>query len=333
MTLLLLDLASYQAGVDLSLPAYDNWGLANIKTSQGNWYVANRDRSRKWADQARNLGKGLMTFHWLDASASGAEQARIAYREMRELGGPDGMAHQADTEDDGKAHGPLTYRIWSDFVDEMQQLLGRHVLNYTGDWWWTAPGRNWRGADLTPYLMAAPNIGYLGQYPGDQSEHWKARYGGWDDLAAMQFHVGSIPNGGAGSTNVSQTAIRNPAVWAALTGRNDMSQDFAQLRRPIPNTVDWMTGDIADVDLHTVFRARRTAWQPGQPGDPKGDDAAGWWIVDLLERVDKNSAAAVKQTSGQPTQDQVDAAMLKAMRDPGVQAGLGKAFLAALRAG
>jgi hypothetical protein len=42
VTLLLLDLASYQQGVDLSLPAYDAWGLVNIKTSQGNWYVADR---------------------------------------------------------------------------------------------------------------------------------------------------------------------------------------------------------------------------------------------------------------------------------------------------
>jgi hypothetical protein len=173
VTLLLLDLASYQQGVDLSLPAYDAWGLVNIKTSQGNWYVADRTRSRKWADQARVEGKGVMTFHWLDASTSGAEQARIAYREMGELGGPDGMAHQADTEDNGKKYGPLTWAIWRDYVDEMQELLGRHVLNYTGDWWWTDRAAAGTARALTPYLMAAPNIGYLAKYPGDQSGHWR----------------------------------------------------------------------------------------------------------------------------------------------------------------
>lgn len=222
MTLELLDLASYQEGIDLSLQAYRAWHLVNIKTSQGNWYVADRNRSRKWADQARAHGMGIMTFHWLDASTSGTEQARIAYREMRELGGPDGMAHQADTEDDGARYGPLTWRIWADYVNTMQDLMGRHVLNYTGDWWWTAPGRNWDGAALTPYLMAAPNIGYLSAYPGDSSEHWRAGYGGWDELAAMQYHVGPIPGGGPGADNVSQTAIRHPTVWAALTGDTSM---------------------------------------------------------------------------------------------------------------
>jgi hypothetical protein len=215
MTDYLIDLASYQDGIDLSRPAFAPWSRVNIKTSHGNWYVANHERSRAWADQARALGKGVMTFHWLDASTSGAEQARVAYREMRELGGPDGMAHQCDCEDDGK-RGPVTYGLWRDYVTAMQDLLGRHIINYTGDWWWQP--RGWDGASLTPYLMAAPNAGYLGGYPGDASPHWNAGYGGWGTLAAMQFRVAAVPNGGPGADSVSMTAIRDPQVWEALTG-------------------------------------------------------------------------------------------------------------------
>jgi hypothetical protein len=101
----------------------------------------------------------------------------------------------------------------------MRAILGRPIAVYTGDWWWQPKG--WNGASLTPYLMAAPNVGYLDGYPGAASPHWRAGYGGWLTLSIMQY-AGSAPllyPGGTRSTvKVSKSAIRDEAVWRALTG-------------------------------------------------------------------------------------------------------------------
>ncbi|WP_157641092.1 GH25 family lysozyme [Longispora albida] len=208
----LLDLSSHQVGIDLAAVRDAGFTLANIKTTQGNWYTW--DRAREYTDRARALGFGLMTYHWLDNSASGREQADIAYRGMLEIGGPAGMGHQCDCED---IDSPATFEIWRDYVNAMQDRLGRPIINYTGDWWWVPKG--WTGGHLTPYLWAAPNNGYLDGYPGDSSPDWHAGYGGWGDYAALQYSVGPVE--GAGSIKVSKTAIRDASVWAALTGEGD----------------------------------------------------------------------------------------------------------------
>jgi hypothetical protein len=227
VTLYLLDIASYQAGMDLAKAKAAGFSLVNIKTSQGNWYT--HTAAKSWADKARQLGMGICTFHWLDSSAAGKAQADIAYRRMREIGGPDGMAHQLDCEDTKK---PATQAIMRDYVTRMQDLLGRHIVVYTGDWWWQP--RGWTGAALSPYLWAAPNAGYVGTYPGDKSAHWHAGYGGWTDYSILQYAVAPIT--GAGGGNVSKSAIRDHGVWAALTGtapkpqapeERDMAGEFA----------------------------------------------------------------------------------------------------------
>jgi hypothetical protein len=162
---------------------------------------------------------GICTFHFLDSSASGAEQAAVAYQGMKDIGGTAGMAHQCDVEDpDAGDPGPATFAIWRDYVNAIQDKLGRPVVNYTGDWWWGP--RGWTGANLTPYLWAAPNAGYPGSYPGDDSPHWHAGWGGWGDYAILQYAVSPIA--GAGGGNLSKSAVRDPRVWAALTGGGDV---------------------------------------------------------------------------------------------------------------
>jgi hypothetical protein len=119
-----------------------------------------------------------------------------------------------------------TEAICRGYAERMQTLLGRPVALYTGDWWWTAKGRNWNGAAITPYLWSAPNAGYLGSYPGDASPHWHAGYGGWADLSVMQYAVAplSLPGGKRGTIDVSKSAIRTETVWRDLTiGRPGMS--------------------------------------------------------------------------------------------------------------
>lgn len=230
MTLHLIDIASWQTTekrardpLKLSVAKKAGIDLVNIKTGQGDWYGF-RSWMRDYAVEARRLGMGVSTFHWLDNSASGAAQAKIAYARMKELGGPDGMAHQCDCEDTAR---PATERIWRDYVSAMQDLLGRKIVTYTGDWWWTAPSRNWTGGGLTPYLWAAPNAGYVGHYPGDTSSHWRAGYGGWPTYAVLQYAVSPIE--GAGGGNLSKSAIRDPKVWAALTGTGTQEDDEMEL--------------------------------------------------------------------------------------------------------
>lgn len=204
----LIDLASHQEGIDLAAAKAAGVRIVNIKTSQGNWYTW--AKAKEYADKARAVGLEVMSFHWVDNSAGGVEQAQLAFNLHNAIGA---VAHQADVEDNS------TWQITSDYVNEFQRLLGRKVLLYTGAWWWQP--RGWPGSTLTPYLMAAPNSGYPGNYPGDGSEKWVAGYGGWNQLSAMQFAVSPIP-GFAG--NVSRTMIKNSA-WTDLKGEEDMTPE------------------------------------------------------------------------------------------------------------
>jgi hypothetical protein len=212
MTQFLIDIASYQhqpendKPLDLAAARSKGVTLVNIKTTQGVHYTFTPGKI--YADQARALNMGICTFHYLTGSASGASQADYAWRQILSLGGPQGIAHECDCEKDA------TEAIYRDYVTAMQDKLQRHILTYSGDWWWKE--RGWHGADLTPYYTAAPNDGYPGVYPGDDSPMWRAGYGGWGDMAMMQYAVS--PLAGAGGGKLSKSAIRDPAVWAALTG-------------------------------------------------------------------------------------------------------------------
>lgn len=201
----LADIASpYQDGFDYYAAKAVGVDIVNVKTSQGMGYTNPNFASSVAAGRAAGLGIG--TFHWLDSSGSGAAQAQRAFNIMQSVG-TDGMAHFCDCEDDA------SYDVFVDYMFTMMGLLGRVPALYTGDWWWEA--RGWNGADVTPYLHAAPNDGYLAGYPGDNSGEWYAGYGGWDNLSAMQFSVAPIP--GVFSGQVSQTMIRAEA-WSALSG-------------------------------------------------------------------------------------------------------------------
>lgn len=228
----LIDLASHQEGIDLVAAKAAGVSVVNIKTSEGASYTWSR--AKEYADWAHQLDLGVMSFHWVDSSTDGITQARRAFDLHQYIGA---SAHQADIEDDS------SWQQTADYVNEFQRLLGRKVLLYTGDWWWQP--RGWPGATLTPFLMAAPNDGYPGSYPGDTSSMWNAGYGGWDRLSAMQFAVSPIP-GFAG--NVSRTMIKND-VWNVLSGGEDMTpQEMLAYRitgtRPDGSTWDFSFGDF-----------------------------------------------------------------------------------------
>ena len=265
MTLTLIDIASWQTAekrardpLNLSVAKKAGVDLVNIKIGQGDWYGF-RSWMRDYANEARRLGLGVSTFHWLDNTASGAAQAKIAYARMKELGGPDNMAHQCDCEDSNK---PATFAIWRDYVNAMQDYLGRKIVNYTGDWWWKPKG--WTGAGVTPYLWAAPNAGYPGYYPGDASASWKAGYGGWDNYSVLQYAVSPIE--GAGGGNLSKSAIRDPKVWAALTGAN--REDPNEMAMDKATFIQWFQEALGDPEVDKILKAK--GWQYIGGGIPAG---------------------------------------------------------------
>ena len=227
MTQYLVDISRWQVNrsdpLDLGLAyeagfGYVNVALNNYGTDAGVW-------ARDYVDWARDLGMGVSTYWWLRGNPPGAYQAALAFERMCGLGGPDQMAHIVDIED---TKDPPDYHAWTEYVDTMQGLLGRPIANYSGDWWWAS--RGWVGVSSTPYLHAAPNSGYLGEYPGDTSPHWTAGYGGWNELSIMQYAVAPLP----GTGKCSLSAIRNPAVMQVLVGGSRSMPDFTLHSRP-PN--------------------------------------------------------------------------------------------------
>jgi hypothetical protein len=213
-TTFLVDLASYQTGIDLAAVKAAGFTRVNVKLTQGNWYTM--AAAAGWIRQARDLGMGVCTFTWIDNSASGAEQAAYMWRAMLAAGGPAGIGHQVDCEDSAR---PATLQILTDYIAAVKSRMGRTPILYSGDWW--LQPRGWNCSGLTPYLWAGPNNGYLTSYPGDSSTAWRAGYAGYGDYAMLQYAV--QPVDGAGGGNLSKTAIRDPGVWAALTGGDDVA--------------------------------------------------------------------------------------------------------------
>lgn len=248
MTRFLLDVASYQGDLSPADVKRAGFTAVNLKISHGLGrgaktlpvvVDAQRQVSRAinastvhplvswWVSQARELGLDISTFHYFTADASGTDQANYAFSRLKLLRLENGTAHQLDVE---SAIVPDFAEVRA-YLSRMTELLGRPVALYTGDWWWTARPA-WNVSDLTPYLWAAPNPGYPGTYPGDTSPQWRAGYGGWPVLSVMQYAVAalSFPDGTSGTIKVSKSAIRDDAVWRALTlGRTGMSYPPATL--------------------------------------------------------------------------------------------------------
>lgn len=215
MVAYLVDVSRWQVErpdpLDLADAVTAGYTVANIALTGGRGYVSG-SWAREYVNRARELRMDLSCYHWLDGRTSGGNQAVAQVARMRDLfGSLDGFAHIVDVEETG-ANGIArpTWEHVRDYVDAVQTMLGRFIAIYTGDWYWP---KTWPGGSITPYLHAAPNAGYLDAYPGDTSGHWSAGYGTWDHLAIMQYRVGPVAG-----IDVSQSAIRDPAVWAELTG-------------------------------------------------------------------------------------------------------------------
>ena len=232
VTLLLVDVSRYQVErtdpLDLATARAAGFGAVNLALDRGKATDVLSEWVRTYADRARALGMGISTYRWLDNRLPGAESAQRAYARMVTLGGPTGMAHVVDCEDNA-SEGQLR-----DYCVTMAELLGRPIAIYTGRWWMQP--RGWRIRDMAPFLWAAPGAGYLAGYPGDGSPHWAADYGGHTALDVMQYAVTLLPGTGA----CSLSAIRDPAVWSALTGGTSpvtAYQEWINAGKPVSGTV------------------------------------------------------------------------------------------------
>jgi hypothetical protein len=302
VTIYLADYAVYQAGLTLAQLKAAGYTIANFKTSHGLGQKSVAANLPGLLAEARRLGLGVCTFHWLDKSASGGAQADYAFDRLTALGlKGTGFGHVCDCESDA------TEKIFRDYMARMQQRLGRKIALYTGDWWWTDPDRKWNGSGLTPYLHAAPNAGYLPAYPGDTSAHWKAGYGGWPNLSIMQHRVAKVAG-----VAVSQSAIRDPAVWQALTGgEDDVSQadvlaalKSAEGRAAIYSAV--MEQDkIQRYDVNGV----------AVPQDPKDAGAHTMWPASAIQYLGKDSALIKKSLGVAEGQRAAGATQLKEALD------------------
>lgn len=259
MTLHIVDVSRHQVErmdpLDLARAKSAGMGAVNVQLDRGK----QQDMLPAWAPEyvaeARRLGLGISTYRWLDARVDGVTSARRAYdRIVTACGSPDGVAHIVDCEDNA------TERHLRDYVATMTGLLGRAVGIYSGRWW--LQPRGWQVADLSPFLWAAPSAGYLPEYPGDGSRHWSAGYGGWTTLSVMQYSVKPLP----GTGDCSLSAVRDPAVWAALTGRGsvvratNMQVLTNETREEHPGVVVYGIGD----DEHRL-----------SPSDHNEDDTPG----------------------------------------------------------
>lgn len=225
MTRYIADYASYQGALTVADLHRAEFDVVNFKTSHGLGTKSVHPRINAEVASARTLGLGIGTFHWLIGNYSGTDQANYAFGRLSLLSLTQGTMHTVDVEEvtgPDDAEDAPTREVVRDYVSRMYALLGRPIMIYTGDWWWQPKG--WNGYSLSPFLMAAPNAGYMPdkRYPGAASEHWRAGYGGWADLSCMQYAVDTLiyPDGGGRSTvEVSKAAMRDEGVWASLTGR------------------------------------------------------------------------------------------------------------------
>lgn len=301
MTLHIADLAVYQGGLTLAQLQRAGFGGVNVKVSHGLTSKAVHPNVQTHVQDARAAGLELASFHWLDGSAPGAAQARYAYAEMVRLGLDVKAAHVVDCESNA------TLTIYLDYCAYMAGLLGRPIATYSGDWWWVP--RGWKPSPHSPWLHSAPGAGYLKAYPGDTSAHW-AGYGGWPELAAMQYGVGPVAG-----IDVSMSAVRSMDTWRAMTGeamawKTIPASDSltAEMNKAFPNRDKASDGSIGDGEHST----RSSDHNPDETGATPFEDAdssnevhakdldadlkrAGWTLARAFEIIRKRAAAGTEK--------------------------------------
>jgi hypothetical protein len=264
MTIHIADIASYQGGLSLADLAAAGFTGVNLKVSHGVTQKSVHPSAAAFAPFA------LSSFHWLTGD-SGVMQADYAYACMAILNlNLPGTVHVVDVEDSA-----VTAGVYVDYVARMTKLLGRPIVTYTGDWY--AETRPWLQASVaSPWLWSAPVPGYQPAYPGDESPLWDDGYGGWQGLSIMQYRVSEIAG-----IKVSQSAIRDQALWNAMTGGQMASQayyDWLDDGQPWEYSVPIRAmGDRLRAHGYTVYyQGNEDHLKKATPEDHTPFSATGW---------------------------------------------------------
>jgi hypothetical protein len=292
VTIHIADIASYQEGLTLADLQHAGFTGVNVKISHELGIKSVHPDAHRYVRDARAMGIGVSTFHWLTGRAPGRDQAAFAYSQMQQLpGGTAGLAHVVDVE--STVH-PPTAAQWLEYCVTMQHLLGRPIATYTGDWWWLDHMAGVVGPTASPWLWSAPRAGYLRDYPGDAaSDAWRG-YAGWPYLAVMQYRVDVVAG-----INVSQSAIRDPLVWDAMRGVSAMAWEnteaseslLAEFNYLAPGRDKASDGTIGDAAHKASSSDHNVDDGPGQGATPSEDadsipethaldvDSSGQWPV------------------------------------------------------
>jgi hypothetical protein len=175
VTLYGIDIASYQAGLDLAEVKSEGFDFVIAKVTQGSSYV-----DPQWPtfrDGARANGLILVGYHYVTVDAPAA-QARNLVDHLGDVGIPVMLDFEAGS-------GYLD-NFWA-VADAITAAGGHVALSYIPRWYWRRIGSR----DLTgvPALVASgyvPGTGYASTlYPGDHSKLW-AGYGGIEPVI-LQF--------------------------------------------------------------------------------------------------------------------------------------------------
>jgi hypothetical protein len=297
----LVDVSRWQAEasnpLDLAKAKAAGYSIANVALTGGKGYVSG-PWAKTYLDRAAALGLGRSTYHWLDGITSGGAQAKVQIARMRNLlgSGLGGFGHCVDIEESGASG--ITPPKWQhvyDYVNAVQDALGRHMAIYSADWWWKPKG--WPGSTLTPYVMGAPNGGYLAAAPAADSPHWLAGWGGWSDFAILQWGVRPLP----GTSDCSLSVIRDPSVWADMTGEDTMTPaQMAELKKHITDTIAAKVPTAAQV-VETLMQ-RRVFVPYADPKDPTRpvEVILGWgspsasWHQETYRLIGQLAAAELK---------------------------------------
>ena len=113
MTEHIADIAVYQDGLALADLQLAGISSINVKISHELGILNVHPDVHRYVREARVMGIGVSTFHWLTGRAPGADQAAFAYSQMQQLpGGTTGLAHVVDVE--STVH-PPTEKHWRDY--------------------------------------------------------------------------------------------------------------------------------------------------------------------------------------------------------------------------
>lgn len=291
----------YQAGLDFGLLRRQGYTFAAVKASQGTAFVG--PQFATWIRAGRAAGLIMGAYHWI-VRGDAAAQCDHFLDVLKSVGGPNGLLVQLDCEDTA---------TWADvqaWVKRWNERTDHHPFAiYTGKWWWNAPGRQWNGASLTPYLwdshytkadadgVADDPAAVAAQIP---AAWWTPQYGGWKSATILQYTSRGDAGGLANNVDLNATHMSREQLLALTRAPEEVPvTGLTQAERDQKLTA-------IDVRFRPFVSGKTDPYKVSWTDDP--DDTESPWAVQVLARLDATLAALTQRLAG----DLVDEAAIAA---------------------